>query len=136
MKKFTLSMPHAPCYDHKAFPDLDYGLVTELQLIVCLNKAHPKCPHVQEPLLDVDSLRARCLSLQETRVHEDKGARAPNSGGAVDHSGPRLALEAPGLPDRAQELQEGVRAARHAEVWPGGVVEVEHLPRLVLCCTC
>ncbi len=56
------------------FSDFNYGLVTELQLIVCLDEAHPECPHVQESLLDVDGLWASGLSLQEARVHEDKGA--------------------------------------------------------------
>ena len=111
-------------FTRKVFPDLNYGLITELQLIVCLNKAHPKSPHVQEPLLDVDGLWASCLGLQETRVHEDKGAWPPDTSGAVDYGGPGVTLEAPGLPDRAQELEEGVGAAGHAEVRPGGVVEV------------
>ena len=114
-----------PPPNHKVFPDLNNGLVTELQLIVCLDETHPECPHVQQPLLDVDGLRAGCLGLQEARVHEDEGAGAPDPGGAVDHGGPRLvALEAAGLPDRAQELEEGVGTAGHAEVCPGGVVEV------------
>ena len=54
----------------------------------------------------------------------------------MHHGGAAAALQAAGLPHRAQELEEGVRAAGHAEVRPGGVVEVEDVTRLITVRVC
>ena len=109
-------------------------LITELQLVFRLYQTHSECPHLQQPLFDVDGLRTLRLCLQQTGVHQDEGPGPPDAGGAVNHCRPLLTVQTAGLPDGPQELQEGVRAARHSEVRPGDVVEVEHVTTLLRQC--
>ena len=49
-------------------------LITELQLILRLYQTHPECPHVQQSLLDVHSLRAFSLGLEQAGVDKNEGA--------------------------------------------------------------